>query len=91
MNTEQYRSIQYLADQLGLPHHTIRWWIRIGKLQTIKIGKRILIPQAAIDALIAEAKQGNDPTTEAIVQPSTNHEVPPWHTDSAGEDTQAKP
>jgi len=59
MNTQQYRSIQYLADQLGIPHHTVRWWIRAGKLEHIKIGKRVLIPQSAIDAIIEQAQKGN--------------------------------
>lgn len=57
-NEIQYRNVYTVAEMLGVGHHTVRQWIRQGTLEAIKIGRRVLIPQSAIDNLIAEAKKG---------------------------------
>jgi excisionase family DNA binding protein len=46
-------AIDTLAEQLDVSHWTIRTWIREGILSSSKIGRRVLIPVADVQALLA--------------------------------------
>lgn len=45
------------AEIFGVTFRTIYAWVRSGKLQAVKIGKRWYIPKAAINALLANGDQ----------------------------------
>jgi excisionase family DNA binding protein len=46
--------IEDLAALLGVSGWTIRTWLRQGRLPFFKIGRRVLVPVDAVDALMAE-------------------------------------
>jgi excisionase family DNA binding protein len=65
MNEEiKYHSINTVAEKLGVGHQCVRYWINTGKLEAIRIGKRILVAQSALDNLISKAQKGSDTTEE---------------------------
>jgi excisionase family DNA binding protein len=46
-------SIAEIAEMFGRAPRTIRSWIADGRLQAVKIGHAVFIPQAQIDALLS--------------------------------------
>lgn len=59
MNEEiKYHSIGTVAQKLGVGHQCVRYWINTGKLEAIRIGKRILVADSALNNLVANAKKG---------------------------------
>jgi excisionase family DNA binding protein len=57
MNETNSRNVYDVAAFLGVTHGTVRQWIRQGTLEAIKIGRRVLVPQSAINRLVGEAKK----------------------------------
>jgi len=43
------------ADRLGLAVITIRLWVARRKIEHVKLGRSVRIPEAAIDALVARS------------------------------------
>lgn len=61
MNEEiKYHSINTVAEKLGVGHQCVRYWINTRKLEAIRIGKRILVADSALNNLITNAKKGSD-------------------------------
>ncbi|APE35918.1 ethanolamine utilization protein EutA [Nocardia mangyaensis] len=60
MSNQQKRlhSIAVAADQLGVGRSTVYVLMNEGKLRSVKVGARRLIPAAAIDEFIERAEQG---------------------------------
>jgi excisionase family DNA binding protein len=54
---EGYVTVYEVADFFGISHHTIRSWIRQGKVDAIKIGRRVLVPSTEIPRLVKEGKR----------------------------------
>lgn len=55
MNDRLLNSIERTADRLDISVWTIRAWIAQGKIESIKLGSRRLIPEEAIQKLLKEA------------------------------------
>jgi excisionase family DNA binding protein len=51
-------SVEEAARRLGLKQVTIRLWVACRKMTSVKLGRRVLIPESEIDRLI---KQGLRP------------------------------
>jgi excisionase family DNA binding protein len=49
-------TIDETASLFGLSSWTIRYFVRVGTLPSIKVGRRVLIERAAIDTLIANRR-----------------------------------
>jgi len=49
--------VRQAADAVGLSHWTIRQYIREGKIQGVKIGKRILVEPAELQRLVDEGRR----------------------------------
>jgi len=45
-----------VAETLAVSPHTVRMWVRKGKLQPVRLCRRLLFDPAEIARLIAEAK-----------------------------------
>jgi excisionase family DNA binding protein len=48
----QMLSIETAAERLDVSHWTVRTWIRLGRLDAVKIGRRLLVREDAIAALL---------------------------------------
>lgn len=48
-------TVEETAAYLGVHHSTVRASIRAGSLPSIRIGRRILVPKAALERLLAGA------------------------------------
>ncbi len=58
MTTDALVSINAAALRLGelnggISKHTVRAWVRDRRLEHVRLGRRILIPVAALDALVS--------------------------------------
>lgn len=52
---KQTLTVEEAAKLLGVGRNTAYDAVRSGQLPTIRLGKRILVPQAALDRLLTEA------------------------------------
>ena len=50
-----YRSVAELADDIGVCERTVREALRRGEIPCIKIGKRYVLPKAAIQRWLEQA------------------------------------
>jgi excisionase family DNA binding protein len=48
------RSVKQAAELLGISHWTVRAYIRDGKLQTVRLGRRVLLTEEELERLVAE-------------------------------------
>lgn len=55
MDDRLLNSIERTADRLDISVWTVRAWITQGKLDSIKLGSRRMIPEEAIEKLLKEA------------------------------------
>lgn len=56
MNTERLLTLQDVADQLRLSPHTIRAFVKQGKLQPTRICRRLLFDPAELRRFVSEAR-----------------------------------
>jgi excisionase family DNA binding protein len=49
-------SVGQAAEELGISPHTVRAWVRERKIEFFRIGRRILIDEKAISALLEDAR-----------------------------------
>jgi excisionase family DNA binding protein len=56
VTAERLLTLAEVADLLRVSKHTVRAWIRKGRLQPVRICRRLLFSPAEIARLIAEAK-----------------------------------
>jgi excisionase family DNA binding protein len=54
---EGLMTIDQTAEFMGLSAWTVRYWIRMGKLPSVKFGRRILIEREELNRLVAENRQ----------------------------------
>jgi excisionase family DNA binding protein len=54
MNERGLNSIEETAARLGLRPGTIRMWVAAGRIEKVKLGRRVLIHEREIERLIAE-------------------------------------
>lgn len=54
INERPFYSVLDAECATGISRHTWRKWIRDGRIETVKIVRRVLIPRAEIERLIAE-------------------------------------
>jgi excisionase family DNA binding protein len=52
-------TIPEACQMLGIGETTLRQMIRIGQLPILKIGRRVLIPRQALEALVSDACRGS--------------------------------
>lgn len=50
------KSVKEAAELLGISKWTVRSYIRDGKLTPIKLGRRVLVEEAELERIVAEAK-----------------------------------
>jgi excisionase family DNA binding protein len=50
-------TIDQTAEYVGLSAWTVRYWVRMGKLPSVKLGRRVLIERAELNRLVAENRQ----------------------------------
>jgi len=55
-------NIDTIAQRLDVSPWTIRTWIRQGKLRCIKIGRRVLVPEQDVEALLRRHSTLTPPT-----------------------------
>ena len=51
------------ATMLGISRSSAYECVRLGSIPSIRLGRRIVVPTRAIDALLASAMPSNDPQT----------------------------
>lgn len=54
--THLLRSVEGAAALLGISKWTVRSYIKAGKLQAIRLGRRVLIEDAELERFVAEAR-----------------------------------
>jgi excisionase family DNA binding protein len=52
----QLLTLSDVASRLRLSPHTIRKWVRVGKLQPVRICRRLLFAPADVERFLAEAE-----------------------------------
>lgn len=57
MTTPRLLTLAEFADALRLSPHTIRKWVKDGKIQPIRICRRLLFHPAEVERVIAESHQ----------------------------------
>jgi excisionase family DNA binding protein len=55
-----YRSVAELADEIGLSERSTRSALRRGEIPHIRIGRRFILPKAAISEWLRSAGRGRD-------------------------------
>jgi excisionase family DNA binding protein len=56
MDTQQFYTVEEVAQLFKVSEQTIRLWIRSGKLESFKIGRGHRIPAESVKQLIAQSK-----------------------------------
>ena len=56
MITERLLTLVEVADLLRVSPHTVRAWVRKGKLHPVRICRRLLFDPAEVSRFVAEAK-----------------------------------
>lgn len=59
--------VHELSRLLGIPERTIYHHARSGALQTVRVGRRVLFPRGAIDALLRGDAPSPAPAAPAVV------------------------
>ncbi len=59
--SERFLLVEEVANETRTCVATVRYWIKNGKLKAIRIGRRLLVSRADLDALLA----GSAPHTSA--------------------------
>ena len=59
MKTEKFYTPDEAADYLKVSPKTIRAWLRLGKLQGLKVGAMWRIPEEALEAFLASTSQAS--------------------------------
>jgi excisionase family DNA binding protein len=59
------KSIEEAAGLLGLSKWTVRAYIRDGKLQPVRLGRRVLLTEEELERLVTESKMRDSAQTEA--------------------------
>jgi excisionase family DNA binding protein len=54
---EQYISIKDVADSLAIAEQTAYRWVRSGRLPSVRLGDRVLIPLDALKKMLANNAQ----------------------------------
>lgn len=54
LSSERLSGLQDVADRLGVSVWTIRRWVQIGKVSSVRLGRRRLISETEIQRLIAD-------------------------------------
>ena len=65
VNRERYVNIKVASLYTSLPVKTLYEWASIGKIPSIKIGRRVLFDLNDIDALMAAKKRNTNQVEEA--------------------------
>ena len=50
--------LRQAAEALGLSHWTLRAWVRQGKVQAVRLGRRVLIEPSELQRLIEQGRGG---------------------------------
>jgi excisionase family DNA binding protein len=50
------KSVEEAAELLGISKWTVRGYIKAGKLRAVRLGRRVLVEEAELERLVAEAK-----------------------------------
>lgn len=56
MENEKYYTIDEVAEMLKVVYMTVYRWIKQGKLKAFRVGKKYMIKQSDIEALIEKSK-----------------------------------
>jgi len=48
----RFLRVDEVADEARVSRSTVRHWLRVGRLESVKLGKRRVVPRAAFEALI---------------------------------------
>jgi excisionase family DNA binding protein len=51
---ERLNEVEATAKRQGVSHFTLRRQIKAGNLRAVRIGRRLLIPESVVEAVIAE-------------------------------------
>jgi len=65
VNRERYVNIKAASRYTSIPVKTLYEWASIGKIPSIKIGRRVLFDLNDIDALMAAKKRNTNQVEEA--------------------------
>jgi excisionase family DNA binding protein len=67
---QDWRSVEQVAERLGLHVRTVRGYIRDGRLKAVRIGKQYRIAQADLDAFTGRPAEPSRPRAEvsAVVE-----------------------
>lgn len=57
MEKDGLLTIDQAADFLGLSAWTLRYWVKAGKLPSVKLGRRVLIEKAELSRLVSENRR----------------------------------
>jgi excisionase family DNA binding protein len=68
-NKNTYPSVAALAADIGLSERSTRSALRRGEIPHIRVGRRFILPKAAIDEWLRSAGRGPDQRSNALPQP----------------------
>lgn len=64
-NVPQLLTLQEVARKLRVSPHTVRAWIRRGKLQPVRLCRRLLFSPTEILRLLGEAEEANEKAADS--------------------------
>jgi excisionase family DNA binding protein len=67
---ESLKSVEQAAELWGVSAWTVRAYIRQGKINPVRIGRRVLIEPREIARIVAEGRDKRNPPEEVHAQPA---------------------
>lgn len=59
MHSQQYLLLDEVAQQARVSLDTVRYWIRIGKLESVRPGRRRMVAAETLRAFLQEGRQSS--------------------------------
>jgi excisionase family DNA binding protein len=70
-------SIDEVSQALGVSTFTVRRLVKSGKLHSVRVGKRLLLPETEVARVIAEGCEGPAPLRGGSINVTSSSEVTP--------------
>jgi excisionase family DNA binding protein len=71
MSTDRLLTLLEVADLLRVSQHTVRAWVRQGRLQSVRICRRLLFTQSEISRFVSPAIHVANPTDDKTMEYTT--------------------
>jgi excisionase family DNA binding protein len=58
--------LEEVAEIVRVPVSCVRFWIRTGKLQSLKPGRRVLVRRTTLDKFLSDSERNGNTRTEVV-------------------------